>query len=97
MATPAIDMGPDVSKGHVYLIPCCILGTIALGLCIARIRTRLHLGRLFADDYIIVVAVVSAPQCGHSFTPVHDIDIFLGTFDVRDNSRHHFRGVRMGT
>jgi hypothetical protein len=58
MPTPA-DMGPDVNKIALYLVPSCILGALALGLCIARVYTRLRgTSKFFVDDYLIVAAEV---------------------------------------
>ena len=62
-------VAPDTNNAPNYLVPCGVLTVIALGLCIARIWSRLRANarllalrterRLSPDDYLIAVATVS--------------------------------------
>jgi hypothetical protein len=63
MATPGNPV-PYSNTSLKYLIPVPILTVIALALCVARIWTRVKRTRkLYADDWLIVVAEVCCVCC----------------------------------
>jgi hypothetical protein len=59
MAAPAGKVLPDTNKAPSYLITCGIFNVLAIGLCAARIYSRLRPKLLMrVEDYLIVIPMV---------------------------------------
>ena len=70
MASTAPLPGPDTTIAPMYIVPCGLLGLLALGLCMARMYTRRRSGvNFYPDDYLNVVTVV----CWFSAGPIKRI------------------------